>query len=126
MGLRDFTLHTIVARNTHLHGARTAFVFEGQRITHAQYHARAERLAVGLHRAGLAHGDRLCILAQNRLEFLDAYAAAARPAARSRARNTEASTRPAHPATWPPARHRTPPSPARTGRGCARAPARRS
>jgi acyl-CoA synthetase (AMP-forming)/AMP-acid ligase II len=78
MGLRDFTLHTIVARNTHLHGARTAFVFEGQRITHAQYHARAERLAVGLHRAGLAHGDRLCILAQNRLEFLDAYAAAAR------------------------------------------------
>ncbi|HOA93294.1 MAG TPA: AMP-binding protein [Quisquiliibacterium sp.] len=78
MGLRDFTLQTVVARNAHLHGARTAFVFEGQRITHAQYHARAERLAAGLHRAGLAHGDRLCVLAQNRLEFLDAYAAAAR------------------------------------------------
>jgi acyl-CoA synthetase (AMP-forming)/AMP-acid ligase II len=78
MGLRDFTIPTVIERNARIHGARSAFVFDDQRVTHAQYRDRVERLAAGLHRAGLTRGDRLCVLAQNRLENLDTYGAAAR------------------------------------------------
>ncbi len=78
MGLRDFTLSQVLERNARQHADRTAFVFEGQRVTHAQYLARVEHLAGGLHRAGLRRGERLLVMAQNRPEYLDAYGAAAR------------------------------------------------
>ena len=78
MGMRDFTLHDVLARNATLHGGRTAIVFEDQRVTHAQYLARVERLAAGLAAAGLRAGDRFAVMAQNRLEYLDLYGAAAR------------------------------------------------
>ena len=41
MTLRSFTLHDQIERNTLLHGNCTAFVADGQAITHAQYAARA-------------------------------------------------------------------------------------
>jgi len=78
MGLRDFTLRAAIERNARTYGRRPAFIFEGRTVTHAQYRDRVERLAAGLHRAGLGKGGRLAILAQNRLEYLDAYGAAAR------------------------------------------------
>jgi long-chain acyl-CoA synthetase len=78
MGLRDFTLFDIVERNARLHPDRLAFAFDGKRITHADYLARVERLAAGLARAGIAPGDRIAILSQNNLEFVDLYGAAAR------------------------------------------------
>ena len=78
MGLRDFTLHDVVARNARLYPQRTAFVADGRRITHAEYLARVERLATGLAAAGIAPGERIAVLAQNSLEFVDLYGAAAR------------------------------------------------
>jgi acyl-CoA synthetase (AMP-forming)/AMP-acid ligase II len=78
MGLRDFTLFDIVARNARLYPDRLAFAFEDQRITHAAYLARVERLAAGLVDAGIQPGDRIGILSQNNLEFVDVYGAAAR------------------------------------------------
>lgn len=78
MGLRDFTLHDVVLRNAAMFAERTAIVFEGQRVTHAGYLARVEALAAGLAAAGLAPGERVAVLAQNNLEYLDLYGAAAR------------------------------------------------
>jgi len=78
MGLRDFTLFDIVERNARLHAGRLAFAFDGERITHADYLARVERLAAGLAHAGIRPGDRIAILSQNNLEFVDLYGAAAR------------------------------------------------
>jgi acyl-CoA synthetase (AMP-forming)/AMP-acid ligase II len=78
MGLRDFTLFDIVERNARLYPDRLAFAFENQRITHAGYLARVERLAAGLTHAGVEPGDRIIILSQNNLEFVDFYGAAAR------------------------------------------------
>ena len=78
MGIRDFTLWSVIERNARWNGARTAFVFEGRHHSHAQYAARARRLAAGLVRAGVRRGDRVAIVAQNRPEYLDLYAAAAR------------------------------------------------
>jgi acyl-CoA synthetase (AMP-forming)/AMP-acid ligase II len=78
MGLRDFTLFDIVDRNARLYPDRLAFAFDGKRITHADYLARVERLAAGLARTGVEPGDRIAILSQNNLEFVDLYGAAAR------------------------------------------------
>jgi len=78
MGLRSFALFDAVQRNARLYADRTAFIFDDERITHGAYLARAERLAAGLARAGIVCGDRILVLAQNNLEFVDLYGAAAR------------------------------------------------
>jgi acyl-CoA synthetase (AMP-forming)/AMP-acid ligase II len=78
MGLRDFTLADVIARNSQLHGERLAFVADGQRISHREYALRVERLAAGLASIGLVAGDRIAVLAQNCLAYVDLYGAAAR------------------------------------------------
>jgi acyl-CoA synthetase (AMP-forming)/AMP-acid ligase II len=78
MGLRDFTLFDIIERNARLYPDRLAFAFDRARITHADYLARVGRLAAGLARAGIEPGDRIAVLSQNNLEFVDLYGAAAR------------------------------------------------
>jgi long-chain acyl-CoA synthetase len=78
MGLRDYTLFDIICRNARLHPQRTAIVFEGRRVSHRDYLARVERLASGLAAAGVSGGDRIGIVSQNCLEYLDLYGAAAR------------------------------------------------
>ena len=78
MALRDFTLFDIVERNARLHPNRLAFALDGERVTHSAYLARAERLAAGLARAGVRPGDRVAVLSQNNLEFVDLYGAVAR------------------------------------------------
>ncbi len=78
MGLRDFALFDVVERNARLYPDRVAFIFEHQRITHAAYLARVERLAAGLARGGIEPGDRIVMLSPNNLEFVDLYGAVAR------------------------------------------------
>src|SRR6202020_3069325 len=78
MGLRDFTLFDIVGRNARLDPDRLAFALEGERVTHAAYRGRAERLARGLAHAGIHPGDRVAVVSQNNLEFVDLYGAVAR------------------------------------------------
>jgi acyl-CoA synthetase (AMP-forming)/AMP-acid ligase II len=78
MGLRDFTLFDIIERNARLHPNRLAFALGDERVTHAAYRARAERLAAGLADAGVGAGDRVGVVSQNNLEFVDLYGAAAR------------------------------------------------
>ena len=78
MGLRDFTLADVIERNSQLHRDRLAFIADGQHISHGEYALRVERLAGGLARIGLAAGDRVAVLAQNCLAYIDLYGAAAR------------------------------------------------
>jgi long-chain acyl-CoA synthetase len=78
MGLRDFTLVDIIERNARLYPRGLAFTFENERVTHADYAARTDRLAAGLERAGIAAGERIAVISQNNLEFVDLYGAAAR------------------------------------------------
>jgi acyl-CoA synthetase (AMP-forming)/AMP-acid ligase II len=78
MGLRDFTLFDVVARNARLYPNRPAFVFANERVTHAAYLVRVERLAAGLSQAGIEPGDRIALSSQNNPEFVDLYGAAAR------------------------------------------------
>ncbi len=78
MGLRDFALIDVIERNARLHPHRAAFVCGDERVTHAAYRARVERLAAGLARAGIGSGDRIVVLSPNNLEFVDLYGAVAR------------------------------------------------
>src|SRR6476469_7748128 len=78
MGLRDYTLFYIVERNARLHPDRLAFALGDKRVTHASYRARAEQLAAGLADAGIRPGDRVGVVSQNNLEFVDLYGAVAR------------------------------------------------
>ena len=78
MTLKDFRLADVYRRNAQLFPDRTAFVFEGKRITHRDYLGRIERLAAGLAREGVKVGDRVAILSQNSLEMIDLIGAVAR------------------------------------------------
>jgi len=77
MALHEFTFSDVYRRNAEFFPDRTAFVFEGRRITHRDYLARIERLAAGLAREGARPGDRVAILSQNSLEMIDLIGAVA-------------------------------------------------
>jgi acyl-CoA synthetase (AMP-forming)/AMP-acid ligase II len=77
VGLRDFTLSDLIERNARLFPENTAFEFEDERVSHAQYLARAQRLAGSLAKAGVGAGDRIAILSNDNLDFVDCYGAAA-------------------------------------------------
>jgi acyl-CoA synthetase (AMP-forming)/AMP-acid ligase II len=77
VGLRDFTLSDVVARNARLFPDGIAFECDGEQVSHAQYLARVQRLAAGLARAGVGAGDRIAILSHDNLDFVDCYGAVA-------------------------------------------------
>jgi non-ribosomal peptide synthetase component E (peptide arylation enzyme) len=62
MALRSFTFGDVYRRNAECFPDRTAFIFEGKRVTHADYLRRVEKLAGGLARLGVKSGDRFGIL----------------------------------------------------------------
>jgi acyl-CoA synthetase (AMP-forming)/AMP-acid ligase II len=77
VGLRDFTLSDVIERNARLFPDNTAFEFEDQRVSHAQYLARVQHLAGALAKAGVGAGGRIAILSHDNLDFVDCYGAAA-------------------------------------------------
>jgi acyl-CoA synthetase (AMP-forming)/AMP-acid ligase II len=77
MALHEFTFCDIYQRNAEFFPDRTAFVFEGRRITHRDYLGRIRHLAAGLAREGVRPGDRVAILSQNSLEMIDLIGAVA-------------------------------------------------
>ena len=56
-------------------GERTAVVFEGQTVTWAELNAQANRYAHTLESLGVARGDTVSVLMENRIEFLAAVVA---------------------------------------------------
>ena len=69
------TLGDLTVRNATLRANAPAIFFEGRTITHAQFAARASRLANALLKLGVQRGDRVAILAQNCPEYMETYAA---------------------------------------------------
>jgi acyl-CoA synthetase (AMP-forming)/AMP-acid ligase II len=70
------TMRELIQRNADYFPDREAHVCGDRRLTFGQYADRALRLAGGLYSLGLRHQDRFAILALNRLEYYECYAAA--------------------------------------------------
>ncbi len=71
----------VLGERARLSPGKTALVFvpTGERFTYSELNARAERAAAFLcDRLGLAKGDRVGLLAHNRVEYVDLFFAAAK------------------------------------------------
>lgn len=71
------TLGDIVAMNARLRPGLIGAADLDRQITNALWYARSCRLANALLALGLSPGDRFCVLAHNRIEWMEIYAAAA-------------------------------------------------
>ena len=78
MGLRDFTLYQLLQHNATVHRTSPAVISEGQLVSHEEFLERVDRLASGMKENDIGKGERVCILAQNSLEYLDLYGACAK------------------------------------------------
>jgi acyl-CoA synthetase (AMP-forming)/AMP-acid ligase II len=70
------TLGEIIRVNAKHCGNKVALVCEGRRQTFSEYDARVNRLVNALTAGGMRRGDRLGIIAANRIEFMEACGAA--------------------------------------------------
>ncbi len=78
MGLHDYTIYHVLKRNARVYGNRTALVFERERVTYGEFLKRVDSLSAGLAARGVGTGDRVAVLAENSLEYVYLYAAAAK------------------------------------------------
>lgn len=73
-----YTLADLPRHGAALHGPRTAVVFEGTRLTYADLNQRANRGAHALLALGVRPRERIAILSDNSLRYLETYLAAAK------------------------------------------------
>jgi acyl-CoA synthetase (AMP-forming)/AMP-acid ligase II len=78
MGAQAFTVYDMLARGAALYRDDPALIQGPRQWSFRELLARADALATGLAGLGLSRGDRLCILAQNDVEYVDLYGACAR------------------------------------------------
>ena len=79
MGLYDFTFYDLINRNAASYGKRAAWfeVDTDQMFSFNEVKKLTDRLACGLAKAGVRHGDRIAVLGKNSFEFFLVYGAAA-------------------------------------------------
>jgi acyl-CoA synthetase (AMP-forming)/AMP-acid ligase II len=81
MGVRDFSIYDLIKYNASNAGSAPAVISEDQTLTHGQFLERVDQLASGLIEQGIVKGDRICILAQNSIEYMELYGACAKTGA---------------------------------------------
>lgn len=78
MNVHNFTLYDMFRRNAAIYGQRPAILHDQGRLTFRAFLARVDALAAGLAGLAMEKGERICILAQNHLSYLDLYGACAK------------------------------------------------
>ena len=78
MSAQGMTVYDVIARGAAVHGDAPAFVQGDTTVSFRAFLERVDALAGGLAALGIAKGDRICMLAQNDLGYLDLYGACAR------------------------------------------------
>ena len=81
MKFQDHSIYDLFQYNAREHGSTPAFVTAKTAVTHAQFLNRVDQLAAGLTSQGINKGDRICILAQNSIEYFELYGACAKTGA---------------------------------------------
>ena len=69
------TLGDILRNNAYKFPQEIAYIYGDRRISFREHHDRAKRLASALYRIGLRPQDRLSILSQNSMEFMEIFGA---------------------------------------------------
>ena len=78
MAVHAFTVYDMIVRAAAVRGGAPAIIQGDREWTFQQFHQRVESLARGLAALDIGKGDRICILAQNDVAYVDLYGACAR------------------------------------------------
>jgi acyl-CoA synthetase (AMP-forming)/AMP-acid ligase II len=78
MSVHAFTVYDMITRGALAHGDAPAIIVADRAVSFREFRDRVDALAGGLQGLGLGAGDRVCILAQNDIAYLDLYGACAR------------------------------------------------
>src|SRR5262245_27098127 len=78
MSVQAFTVYDMIARGAFVHGEAPAIIHGEEAISFREFQRRADALASGLGALGITRGDRIWILAQNDVAYLDLYGVCAR------------------------------------------------
>ena len=78
MTVHGFTVHDMILRGATVHGEAPAIIHGERQVSFREFARRVDALAGGLAGLGIGRGDRICILAQNDVAYLDLYGACAR------------------------------------------------
>jgi len=71
------TLFTVLREHSRLNGASPALITVDRTVTYAELFEDARGIAAGLGRKGIGKGDRVCVLAQNSVEYFELLGACA-------------------------------------------------
>lgn len=77
MTIRDFSLMDMINRNAQVFPEGEALVHEATRMTFSDYQDKCRKLRGGFQAAGSQPGDRVALIAENSLEYMLLYGAAA-------------------------------------------------
>jgi acyl-CoA synthetase (AMP-forming)/AMP-acid ligase II len=78
MSVHGFTVYDMIARGAFVHGDTPAIIQGERPVSFRQFKCQVDALAGGLETLGIGKGDRICILAQNDVAYLELYGACAR------------------------------------------------
>ena len=81
MSLREITLYHLLQHNARVYASQPALLTGEVEVTHSEFLERVNRLAAGMINHGIEKGDRVCILAQNSMEYLELYGACSKTGA---------------------------------------------
>ena len=76
--VHGFTVYDMIARGAFVHGDTPAIIQGDRQVSFREFRRRVDALAAGLLALGIGKGDRICVLAQNDIAYLELYGACAR------------------------------------------------
>src|SRR5262245_44589799 len=76
--VHGFTVYDMIARGASVHGGAPALIQGDREVSFRELQRRVDALAGGLAALGVGRGDRICILAQNDVAYVELYGACAR------------------------------------------------
>ena len=77
MRASHLTVDSAVRERAHIHPGRIALVQDGRRVSYGDLQSRVHRLCHALQRLGVQRQDRIAVLSENRLEYIEVLLAAA-------------------------------------------------
>jgi acyl-CoA synthetase (AMP-forming)/AMP-acid ligase II len=78
MDVHGFTVYDMISRGAFAYGDAPAVIHGERQLSFREFQRRVDTLAGGLAALDIGQGDRICILAQNDLAYLELYGACAR------------------------------------------------